>query len=76
MVLAGALYRFSTYLFAFRPGPEWSYVPALPEVAITLGLIAAEVMGYLILVKKLPILRGSPPPRRQPPALGEPSPAR
>lgn len=75
VILAGALYRFSTYLFAFRPGPEWSYIPALPEVAVTLGLIAAEIMGYLILVKKLPILRGG---RRPPPEgrVGEPSPAR
>jgi Ni/Fe-hydrogenase subunit HybB-like protein len=63
VVLAGALYRFSTYLFAFNPGPEWSYFPALPEFAVTIGLISAEVMGYLILVKKFPILRAVPPRR-------------
>jgi Ni/Fe-hydrogenase subunit HybB-like protein len=60
VILGGALYRFSTYLIAFDPGPEWSYFPALPEIAVTVGLVAAEVMGYLILVKKFPILRGAP----------------
>mgnify|MGYP006200036275 CR=1 FL=1 len=27
VILAGALYRFSAYLIAFRPGPEYSYFP-------------------------------------------------
>ncbi len=63
VILAGALYRFSTYLFAFNPGPQWSYFPALPEFAVTIGLLSAEVMGYLILVKKFPILRAVPPRR-------------
>ena len=75
VILAGSLYRFSTFLLAFKPGPEWSYVPALPEIAITLGLVAAEIMGYLVIVKKLPVLRaghGGPGRRGAP----EPFPAR
>lgn len=73
VVLGGALYRFSTYLLAFNPGPEWSYFPALPEFAVTIGLVSAEIMGYLFLVKKFPILRAVSPaeqktqqPRRAP----------
>ncbi len=58
VVGTGALYRFSTYLFAFNPGDEWSYFPAIPEFAVTFGLVAAEVLGYLVLVKRFPILRG------------------
>ena len=65
VVLGGALYRFSTYLLAFNPGPEWSYFPALPEFAVTIGLVSAEVMGYLILVKKFPILRAVPAHERK-----------
>jgi len=68
LVLTGALYRFSTYLFAFNPGPEWSYFPAIPEFAVTIGLVSAEILGYVILVKRFPILRGvsvdPPPPSR------------
>jgi len=58
VVGTGALYRFSTYLFAFNPGDEWSYFPAIPEFAVTFGLVASEVLGYLVLVKRFPILRG------------------
>ncbi len=74
VVLAGALYRFSTYLFAFNPGPEWSYFPALPELSVTIGLVSAEIMGYLILVKKFPILRAVPAHEREPgPPRGTPA---
>jgi Ni/Fe-hydrogenase subunit HybB-like protein/Fe-S-cluster-containing dehydrogenase component len=63
----GALYRFSAYLLAFNPGPEWAYFPSLWEIAISVGIIAAELMGYVILVKKFPILRGAPAARLQGP---------
>ncbi len=55
---AGALFRFSTYLFAFDPGPGWWYFPALGEVAVTAGILSAELMGYLFIVKRFPVLRG------------------
>jgi hypothetical protein len=29
-------------------------------MAVTVGLVAAEIMGYIVLVKKFPILRGAP----------------
>jgi len=75
VVLAGALYRFSTYLFAFDPGPQWSYFPAIPEFAVSFGIVAAELLGYMILVKRFPILRGtSPAPARA--QAPEPVPAR
>jgi Ni/Fe-hydrogenase subunit HybB-like protein/Fe-S-cluster-containing dehydrogenase component len=60
VVFGGALYRFSTYLIAFNPGAEWSYWPSIPEFAITIGLVAGEILGYIVLVKKFPILRGAP----------------
>ncbi|NJD09481.1 MAG: Ni/Fe-hydrogenase cytochrome b subunit [Gemmatimonadetes bacterium] len=59
VILAGSLYRFSTYLISFNPGPQWSYFPSLGEFAVTIGLVAAELMGYVVLVKKFPILRGA-----------------
>jgi Ni/Fe-hydrogenase subunit HybB-like protein/Fe-S-cluster-containing dehydrogenase component len=58
VILGGALYRFSTFLIAFNPGPQWAYFPSLTEFAVTVGLVAAEIMAYTIIVKKLPILRG------------------
>jgi Ni/Fe-hydrogenase subunit HybB-like protein len=59
VVLGGGLYRFSTFLIAFNPGAQWSYFPSLPEFAVTFGFISAEVLGYLLMVKLFPILRGA-----------------
>jgi Ni/Fe-hydrogenase subunit HybB-like protein len=60
-VFAGALYRFSTFLIAYDPGGGWSYFPAVPEILATVGLVAAELMVYLVLVKTFPILQGRAP---------------
>ncbi|GMV03972.1 MAG: hypothetical protein AMXMBFR53_02540 [Gemmatimonadota bacterium] len=59
VVAGGALYRFSTFLFAFNPGEQWSYFPSLAEFAVTFGFISAEILGYVLMVKLFPILRGS-----------------
>jgi Ni/Fe-hydrogenase subunit HybB-like protein len=59
ILLAGAMYRFDAYLVAFDPGPGWEYFPSLPEFLITVGLIAVELLVYILLVKKFPILSGA-----------------
>ncbi len=56
MLVAGSLYRFNAFLIGFSPGPGWSYFPALPEILITLGIVALELMGYLYFVKRFPVL--------------------
>ena len=58
MMLGGALYRFDTYLVAFTPGAHWSYFPSVPEILISTGLVAAEIMAYIAVVKTFPILAG------------------
>jgi Ni/Fe-hydrogenase subunit HybB-like protein len=61
LILAGgALYRFSTFLIAFDPGAHWSYFPAVPELLVTIGLVSAEIMAYIIIVRLFPILQGRP----------------
>jgi Ni/Fe-hydrogenase subunit HybB-like protein len=55
-MLAGSLYRFDTYLVAFRPGTNWSYFPSVGELLITLGLVAGELMAFILIVKLFPIL--------------------
>ena len=62
MLLLGAgLYRINTYIIGFSPGSNWSYFPSAPELMITLGIISIEIMAYLVLVKKLPIMAGHEP---------------
>jgi len=56
MLLAGSLYRFNAFLIGFNPGPGWTYFPALPEIFITLGIVAFELMAYLYFVKRFPVL--------------------
>jgi Ni/Fe-hydrogenase subunit HybB-like protein len=60
MMLAGGLYRFNTYLVAYRPGEDVHYFPSAPEFLITLGLVAFEIAGYILIVKLFPIFSGAP----------------
>ena len=60
LILAGTLYRFDTYLVAFMPGEQFSYFPTVPELFITFGLIAIEILLYVALVRRFPILAGRP----------------
>jgi len=59
MLFAGALYRFDAFLFTFNPGPGFSYFPSVPEIMVTLGIIAIEIMAYLVVVKTMPVLHRS-----------------
>ena len=59
MMLAGALFRFDTYLFAFTPGAHWSYFPAVTELIITVGLLSFEILAYIAIVRSFPILATS-----------------
>ncbi|MCP4287659.1 MAG: Ni/Fe-hydrogenase cytochrome b subunit [Gammaproteobacteria bacterium] len=56
MLLAGALYRFDAFLFTFNPGPGYTYFPSVPEIMITLSIIALELMAYIVIVKMLPVM--------------------
>lgn len=51
-----ALYRFNAYITGFDPGNGWHYFPATGEVVITLGIVAVEILGYLYIVKRFPVL--------------------
>jgi Ni/Fe-hydrogenase subunit HybB-like protein len=63
LMLGGGLYRFDTYLIAFNPGDHWSYFPAVPELLFTIGIVAFEMVVYIAVIKRFPILRGYGPAR-------------
>ena len=44
----------------FHNGEGWHYFPALPELMLTVGLVAFELLAYIVLVKFLPILPALP----------------
>ena len=56
LMAGGLLFRFNTYLVGFNPGEGWHYFPAIGEQFITYSIIAAEILLYMIFVKKLPVL--------------------
>ena len=45
-----------TIVVAFTPGANWSYFPSVPEIVITVGLVAFEVLAYIVIVRTFPIL--------------------
>jgi Ni/Fe-hydrogenase subunit HybB-like protein len=58
LLLSGALYRVNTFLVAFNPGANWSYFPSVGEILTTVGLVAIEILGYVLIVRYFPILSG------------------
>lgn len=56
MLAAGSLYRFNAFLITYDPGPGYEYFPALPEIMVTIGLVAIEIMIFLFVIKKFPVL--------------------
>jgi len=58
VIAAGMLYRFDTFLVAFSPGPGHSYFPSVAEMLITVGFVALEIMAYLLIVRRYPVLGG------------------
>lgn len=59
LMLGCAVLKFNMYIVGFQPAPGWRYFPSVPEIMITLAIVAVEVMAYLVFVKKLPVLAAS-----------------
>ena len=62
MILAGTLYRLDAYIVGFNPGEQYSYFPTIPEVLVTVGIVALEIAAYVVIVKTFPILSGAAQP--------------
>jgi len=56
VMLSGILLRLNGFLIAFDTGPGWSYFPSVPEMLVTLGIFAANVLGYIIITRRFPVL--------------------
>ncbi|MGP0061511.1 MAG: Ni/Fe-hydrogenase cytochrome b subunit [Beijerinckiaceae bacterium] len=58
LLAGGSLYRLDAYLIGYQPIGNWSYFPSLSELMVTIGVVALEVLLYLIFIKTLPVLHG------------------
>lgn len=56
MALAGFLLRIDSFLIAYDTGEGWHYFPSFGEVTFTVGVIATEVLMYIVAVRLLPVL--------------------
>ncbi len=56
VVFFGALYRYAAYLIAYNPVGSYTYGPSVPELIVTVGIIAIEILVYLSFIKLFPVL--------------------
>ncbi len=61
LLLGGSLYRLNAFLIAYQPVGDWTYFPSVPELMVTIGIFAFEILLYLIIVTKLPVLAAHRP---------------
>jgi Ni/Fe-hydrogenase subunit HybB-like protein len=56
LMLGGALMRLSGFLIGYETGGDFTYFPTLAEVLVTAGMFAIEVLGYIIITRRFPVL--------------------
>lgn len=56
LLASGTLYRLDSYVLAYQGIPGWRYFPSVPEIMITVGIVALEILLYILAVKLLPVL--------------------
>lgn len=56
LLAGGFLLRINGYLVGYETGAGWHYFPSVPEIMVSIGMIALEILGYIVLVRTLPIL--------------------
>jgi len=58
MLFAGALYRFNAFLIGWTPNATDTvvYFPSSQELLVSIGIIAMEILAYILFVKMLPVL--------------------
>ena len=66
LLLAGAVLRFNALIVGFNPPAGYVYFPSAIEVLVSIGLLSVEVVGFIYIVKRFPIL----PPRKRTVAPG------
>jgi Ni/Fe-hydrogenase subunit HybB-like protein len=64
LMLGGMLLRVDGFLVGYLTGDGWRYFPAFPELLVTVGLIAFEILAYIVIVRRLPVLPVEQPAAR------------
>ena len=58
IMLGGILLRLNGFLIGYGhfTGSGWTYFPSLTEVMVTVGMFSIEVLGYIIITRRFPVL--------------------
>ncbi|MCX7896773.1 MAG: Ni/Fe-hydrogenase cytochrome b subunit [Rhodocyclaceae bacterium] len=63
LMLAGSLLRLNGFLIGYQTvigaetaGVNYHYFPSLTELLVTVGMFAVEVLGYVIITRRFPVL--------------------
>ena len=58
IMLGGILLRLNGFLIGYQhyTGSGWSYFPSFTEVMVTTGMFSVEVLGYIIITRRFPVL--------------------
>ena len=56
IMLGGAVLRLNGYLIGYDTGPGWNYFPSVYELIVTLGMFSIEVLGYIVITRRFPVL--------------------
>jgi Ni/Fe-hydrogenase subunit HybB-like protein len=59
LIVAGFILRIDSFLVGYETGPGWHYFPSVSEIMVSIGMIALEILAYIVLVRYLPILPGT-----------------
>ena len=64
LMLGGFLLRINGFLVGYMTGDGWHYFPSFAELMVTGGLIAFEILAYIVIVRKFPVLPAAQPATR------------
>ncbi|MBW7903058.1 MAG: Ni/Fe-hydrogenase cytochrome b subunit [Rhodocyclaceae bacterium] len=60
IMLGGVFMRLNAFLIGYDTGvgvdPGWHYFPSVPELLVTIGMFAVEVLGYIVITRRFPVL--------------------
>jgi len=66
LLLGGAVLRFDGLIVGYTPSAGYIYFPSVIEILVSVGMLSIEVIGFIYIVKRFPIL----PPRKRTVAPG------
>jgi len=56
IMLGGIFLRLNGFLIGYDTGPGWNYFPSIAELLVTFGMFAIEVLAYIIITRRFPVL--------------------